>query len=97
MRKVIATFNMTLDGVCDHMTGVASEELHQHYSDLVHDTGFILYGRRRYELMQFWQTLLQNPSGKKSMDDFAISIDKIPKLVSKGHELEHCKTLKQFT
>lgn len=31
--------------------------------------------------MQFWQTLLQNPSGKKSMDDFAISIDKIPKLV----------------
>jgi len=31
--------------------------------------------------MQFWQTLLKNPSGEKSMDDFAISIDKIPKLV----------------
>lgn len=31
--------------------------------------------------MQFWQTLLQNPSGEKSLDDFAISIDKIQKLV----------------
>jgi dihydrofolate reductase len=31
--------------------------------------------------MQFWKTVLQNPSGKKSMDDFAISIDKVPKLV----------------
>lgn len=31
--------------------------------------------------MQFWQTLLKNPSDEKSMNDFAISIDKIPKLV----------------
>lgn len=81
MKKVIAAFNMTLDGVCDHTTGIADEGLHQHYSDLVAHAGVILYGRTTYELMQFWQTLLQNPSGKKSMDDFAISINKIPKLV----------------
>lgn len=81
MRKVIAAFNMTLDGVCDHTTGVPSEDLHQHYSDLLDNTGIILYGRKTYELMQFWKTILQNPSGKKSMDDFAISIDKVPKLV----------------
>ena len=31
--------------------------------------------------MQFWQTLLKNPSGRKSMDNFAIAIEKIPKLV----------------
>lgn len=81
MRRVIAAFNMTLDGVCDHTTGIADEGLHQHYSDLVNNAGVILYGRTTYQLMQFWQTLLQNPSGKKSMDDFAISIDKIQKLV----------------
>jgi dihydrofolate reductase len=81
MRKVIAAFNMTLDGVCDHTTGVPSEDLHQHYSDLLDNTGIILYGRTTYELMQFWKTILQNPSGKKSMDDFAISIDKVPKLI----------------
>lgn len=72
---------MTLDGVCDHTTGVADEGLHQHYSQLLDNGGIILYGRTTYQLMQFWQTLLQNPSGKKSMDDFAVSIDKIPKLV----------------
>jgi dihydrofolate reductase len=31
--------------------------------------------------MQFWQTLLTNPSDKKSMNDFAFSIDKIKKIV----------------
>jgi dihydrofolate reductase len=31
--------------------------------------------------MQFWQTLIKNPSGEKAMDDFAIAIDKIPKIV----------------
>ena len=81
MKKVIAAFNMTLDGVCDHTTGIADEELHQHYSDLIDNAGVILYGRTTYELMKFWKTLLQNPSSKKTMDDFAISIDKIPKLV----------------
>ena len=81
MKKVIGAFNMTLDGVCDHTTGIADEGLHQHYADLIDNAGIILYGRTTYQLMQFWQTLLQNPSGKKSMDDFAISIDKIPKLV----------------
>ncbi len=81
MKKVIAAFNMTLDGVCDHTAGIADEGLHQHYSELIDNAGVILYGRTTYELMQFWQTLLQNPSGKKSMDDFAISIDRIEKLI----------------
>ncbi len=81
MRKVIAAFNMTLDGVCDHTAAVADEGIHQHYSQLIDNGGIILYGRTTYQLMQFWQTLLQNPSGEKSMDDFAVSIDKIQKLV----------------
>lgn len=72
---------MTLDGVCDHTTGVADEQLHQHYAELINSAGIILYGRTTYQLMQFWQTLLQKPSGEKSMDEFAISIDKIQKLV----------------
>jgi dihydrofolate reductase len=81
MKKLIAAFTMTLDGVCDHTAGIADEELHQHYSELVNNAGVILYGRTTYQLMQFWQTLLHNPSRKKSMDDFAISIDKIQKLI----------------
>jgi dihydrofolate reductase len=81
MIKVIAAFNMTLDGVCDHTTGIADAELHQHYADLIDSAGVILYGRTTFQLMQFWKELLKKPSGEKSMDDFAISIDKIQKLV----------------
>jgi len=72
---------MTLDGVCDHTAGVADEALHRHYADLIDNAGIILYGRTTYQLMQFWQTLLQQPSGQPSMDDFAVSIGNIPKLV----------------
>ena len=81
MRKVIAAINMTLDGICDHTAGIPDEDLHQHYAGLLDNAGVILYGRTTYQLMQFWQTLLKKPSGKKSMDDFALAIDKIPKIV----------------
>lgn len=81
MKKVIAAFNMTLDGVCDHTTGIADEGLHQHYSDLINNAGVILYGRITYELMQFWRTVLENPTGDKAMDDFAVAIDNTPKIV----------------
>lgn len=82
MRRVIAAINMTLDGFCDHTAGFfADEELHYHYADLMNNAGVLLYGRTTYQLMQFWQTLLKHPSEEKSMNDFAISIDKIEKLV----------------
>ena len=81
MRKVIAAINMTLDGFCDHTAGIPDEELHQHYSELLDNAGVILYGRTTYQLMQFWQTLLKNPSEEKSMNEFAVAIDKIPKIV----------------
>src|SRR5207249_7952224 len=63
--------------------------LHTHISTLFpYTTLFRSYGRITYQLMQFWQTLLKNPSGEKSMDDFAMAIDKIPKIVF-SHELKN--------
>lgn len=81
MRKIIAAINMTLDGVFDHTAGIPDEEIHQHYTELLKEGDAILYGRITYQLMQYWQTLIKNPSGEKSMDDFAMAIDKIPKIV----------------
>ena len=81
MRKVIAAINMTIDGFCDHTAGIPDEEIHHHYADLLDKSGVVLYGRITYQLMQFWQTLLKNPSGEKSMDDFAKAIDKVPKII----------------
>ncbi|WP_298648269.1 dihydrofolate reductase family protein [uncultured Proteiniphilum sp.] len=81
MRKVIAAINMTLDGFCDHTAIIPDEEIHQHYADLLSKAGTVLYGRITYQLMEFWRTLVENPSGEKSMDDFAIVMDKTPKIV----------------
>ncbi|MGQ7947104.1 dihydrofolate reductase family protein [Flavobacterium sp. WC2509] len=81
MRKIIAAINMTLDGFCDHTAITPDEEIHQHYTDLLSSGDAILYGRITYQLMEFWQSLVKNPSGEKSMDDFAMVIDKIPKIV----------------
>ena len=72
---------MTLDGICDHTAGIADEGLHQHYTELLDNAGVILYGRTTYQLMQFWQTLLQTPSVETSMNDFAVSINKVDKIV----------------
>jgi dihydrofolate reductase len=81
MRKVIAAINMTLDGFCDHTAIIPDEEIHQHYTDLLTEADAILYGRITYQLMEYWRPFVKNPSGEKTMDDFAIAIDKIPKIV----------------
>ena len=81
MRKLIAIFNTSLDGNCDHTAGIPDQEIHQHYTELLAKGDLILYGRKTYQLMEFWRTILENPSEEKSMNDFAMAIDKIPKIV----------------
>jgi len=81
MPKIIAALNITIDGICDHTAGVPDAEVHDHYTELLNGSDIILYGRKTYELMDFWKPLVQNPTGEKSMDDFAVAIDKIQKIV----------------
>jgi dihydrofolate reductase len=81
MRKLVAAINMTLDGFCDHTAIVPDDEIHQHYCDLLRDAGIVLYGRITFELMKYWQLVLEHPTGSKAADDFAAVIDEIPKVV----------------
>ena len=81
MRKLIAGINMTLDGFCDHTAIIPDEEIHQHYADLLSNADTILFGRITYQLMEYWQTVVENPTGNKSMDEFAVVMDSIPKIV----------------
>src|SRR5688572_25348686 len=81
MRKIIAAINMTLDGIFDHTAGLPDTEIHNHYTELLGQADVILYGRITYQLMEFWRTVLENPSDEKSMNDFAVAIDRIPKIV----------------
>jgi len=91
MRKLIAAINMTLDGFCDHTAGIADEELHQHYNDLLRNADTLLYGRITYQLMEsYWPSVVKNPTGNKPIDEFAILIDNISKWV-------FSRTLRQVT
>jgi len=81
MRKLIAAINMTLDGFCDHTAIIPDDEIHQHYADLLRKADTILYGRITFQLMEYWQTVVENPTGNKAMDEFALIMDKVPKIV----------------
>lgn len=81
MRKLIAAINMTLDGFCDHTAVIPDGELHQHYADLLSGAGLILYGRITYQLMEYWPIVLKKPIGNPTMDEFALTIDRLPKMV----------------
>ena len=74
--------NMTLDGFCNHTAMIADEEIHQHYNELLRKTGTLLYGRITYQLMEsYWPSVVKNPTGNKPMDEFAVLIDNISKIV----------------
>jgi dihydrofolate reductase len=81
MRKLIAAINMTLDGFCDHTAIIPDEELHRHYNDLLLSADAILYGRITYQLMEYWPTVVKNPTGNKATDEFAVTMDNITKIV----------------
>lgn len=81
MRKLIAAINMTLDGFCDHTAIIPDDEIHQHYTELLRSAGTIIYGRITYQLMEYWPTVVKNPTGNQSIDEFAIVMDNIPKVV----------------
>ena len=72
---------MTLDGFCDHTSVIADDELHQHYNELLKSADTILYGRITYQLMEYWPTVVKNPTGNKPTDEFAVTIDNISKIV----------------
>ena len=82
MRKLIAAINMTIDGFCDHTAGIADDELHQHYNQLLSQSGAIIYGRITYQLMEsYWPAVVINPTVNRPMDEFAVLMQNIPKIV----------------
>ncbi len=82
MRKVIAAINLTLDGYCDHTAVTADDETHEHYNELMSSADTGVFGRITYQLMEsFWPSVVKNPTGNKPVDEFAVLMDDIPKIV----------------
>ena len=73
MRKLIFGINLTLDGCCDHTKGIANEEIHEYFAQLMRDVDTLVYGRKTYELMvPFWPDVAKNQSGQtRAMNEFA--------------------------
>ena len=91
MRKLIAAINITLDGFCNHTAMIADDEIHQHYNDLLSDADTLIYGRITYQLMEsYWPSVVKDPTGNKPIDEFAVLIDNISKIV-------YSRTLKNVT
>jgi dihydrofolate reductase len=82
MRKVIYGINLTADGCCDHTKGKAGVEIHEHFTDLMHDVDLIVYGRKTYELMvPYWPEVAKSQSGSESENRFAQTFHAIDKVV----------------
>ncbi|MBO9562569.1 MAG: dihydrofolate reductase family protein [Niastella sp.] len=90
MRKLIYAINVTIDGCCDHTKGIANEEIHDFFTDLMWQSGTLLYGRKTYDLMvPFWPNMAKDKSGStKAMNDFAQAFDAVDKIVVVSKTLE---------
>ncbi|MFS2019304.1 dihydrofolate reductase family protein [Massilia sp. CT11-108] len=49
------SINLTLDGCIDHREGIADDETHAFFTDLMDEAGAMLWGRVTYEMMEaYW-------------------------------------------
>jgi len=82
MRNIVFAINMTVDGYFGHEDGIADEELHKYYAELLRGASVILFGRKTYQLMfPYWHTVAENQSESRATNEFARIIDSINKVV----------------
>jgi len=83
MRNLVFGINITADGCCDHTKGIADEEIHEYFTQLMRDSDTLVYGRKTYQLMvPFWPDVAKSQSGSnKAMNDFAQAFDAVPNIV----------------
>lgn len=87
-RPLRYSINITVDGCGDHEVGVPDESTHRHAGEAVR-THDLLFGRKTYELMEFWRPLAAPgatvPEGMEPwMMDFALDIDTARKYLVSG-------------
>ena len=54
MAKIVYELNQSLDGYVDHLEFKPSPALFRHFIERVRDLTGIVYGRRMYEIMRYW-------------------------------------------
>jgi dihydrofolate reductase len=79
MAKIVFGMNVSLDGYVDHDKFGPSPTLFQHYIEQVSGLAGSIYGRRIYEVMQYWDE--DHPEWGAAERDFAAAWRKQPKWV----------------
>src|ERR1700733_14786187 len=74
--------NVTLDGCNDHREGIADEELHDYFTELMDGAGAMLFGRTTYELMEnAWPAVARDEKASRAMREWAQKLEDKPKYV----------------
>ena len=82
MRNLIYAINITLDGCCDHTKVGGSEEILEHYKQLLREVDLLVYGRKTYQLMiPYWPGVAKDHSATKAEKEFADTFDSKNKIV----------------
>jgi dihydrofolate reductase len=79
MAKLVFEMNVSLDGYVDHQNFVPSPSLFRHFMEQVRDLTGIVYGRRMYEVMRYWDE--DRPDWDVHERDFAAAWRSQPKWV----------------
>ena len=80
MAKLVYGLNQSLDGYVDHMKlGPPAPAASRHFIELVRGLTAVIYGRRTYEIMRYWDDDL--PDWDAEDHDFAVALRSRPKWV----------------
>src|SRR3954451_15797253 len=77
--------NVTLDGCIDHTQGIVDDELHDYWTQLMDQSGAMLFGRNTYELMEeAWPTVARDENAPRAMREWAQKLEAKAKYVVSG-------------
>jgi dihydrofolate reductase len=75
--------NVTLDGCVDHREGIADDETHAYFTDLMDANGAMLWGRITYEMMEsYWPAVARGDvEAPPAIRAWAVKLEAKPKHV----------------
>jgi dihydrofolate reductase len=84
MRKLIFSINISVDSYCDHTLFNPDDEVLDYFTNLMRESGTLLYGRKTYELMvPYWPEIAKNKAGNsKAENEFAQAFAEVPQIVA---------------
>src|SRR3954469_16048710 len=74
--------NVTLDGCIDHTQAIVDDELHDYWTQLMDQSGAMLFGRITYELMEgAWPAVARDETAPRASREWARKLEAKPKYV----------------